>query len=59
MSREKKIVAVDSNTTLWHNRLGHKNEKDMKVLHSKKFLPSLKCVMWICVKVMFIESKRE
>ena len=40
----EQIAAVDSDTTLWHNRLGHMSEKGMKVLHSKKVLPSLKCV---------------
>ena len=40
----EQIAIVDSDTTLWHNRLGHMSEKGMKVLHSKKFLPSLKCV---------------
>ena len=37
------IAAVDSTTALWHKRLGHMSEKGMKVLHSKNFLPSLKC----------------
>ena len=40
----EQIAAVDSDTTLWHNRLGHMSEKGMKVLHSKKVLPGLKCV---------------
>ena len=35
---------MDFDTTLWHNRLGHMSEKGMKVLHSKKALPGLKCV---------------
>ena len=29
---------------LWHNRLGHMSEKGMKLLHSKKVLPCLKCI---------------
>ena len=37
----EQIVVVDSDTALWHNRLGHMSEKGMKVLHSKKFLPGL------------------
>ena len=40
----EQIVVVDSDTTLWHKRLGHMSEKGMKVLHSKKVLPGLKCV---------------
>ena len=40
----EQIVVVDSDTTLWHNRLGHMSEKGMKVLHSKKILLGLKCV---------------
>ena len=31
----EQIVALDSNTTLWHNKLGKLSEKGMKVLHSK------------------------
>ena len=46
------IVAVDSDTALWHNRLGHMSEEDMKVLHSKKFLLGLKCV-----NINFCESR--
>ena len=40
----EQIAAVDSNTALWRNKLGHMSEKGMKVLHSKKVLPGLKCV---------------
>ena len=40
----EQITIVDSDTVLWHNRLGHMSEKGMKVLHSKKFFPGLKCV---------------
>ena len=40
----EQIAVVDSDTALWHNRLGHMSERGMKVLHSKKVLPSLKCV---------------
>ena len=29
---------------VWHNRLGHMSEKDMRVLHSKKVLLGLKYV---------------
>ena len=29
----EQIAAVNSDTTLWHNRLGHMSEKGMKVLH--------------------------
>ena len=40
----EQIAIADFDTTLWHNRLLHMSEKGMIVLHSKKFLPSLKCV---------------
>ena len=40
----EQIVAVDFDTTLWYNRLGHMSEKGLKVLHSKKVLSGLKCV---------------
>ena len=40
----EQITVVDSDTMLWHNRLGHMSEKGMKILHSKKVLPSMKCV---------------
>ena len=40
----EQITVVDYDTVLWHNRLGHMSEKGMKVLHSKKDLPGLKCV---------------
>ena len=43
----EKIVAIDSDIVLWHNRLGHMSEKCMKLLNSKKFLPSLKCVIFL------------
>ncbi|KAK3021867.1 LOW QUALITY PROTEIN: hypothetical protein RJ639_047789 [Escallonia herrerae] len=29
-------------TTLWHHRLGHLSESDMKILHSKNALPGMK-----------------
>ena len=44
VEKGEQIAVVDSDTTLWHNRLGHMSEKGMKVLHSKKVLPGLKCV---------------
>ena len=40
----EQIAAVDSDTALWHNKLGHMSEKGMKLIHSKKVLPGLKCV---------------
>ena len=33
----EQIVAIDFDTVMWHNRLGHMSEKGMKVLHSRKF----------------------
>ena len=53
----EQIVASD--TTLWHNRLGNMSEKGMKVLHSKKVLPSLKCVnMDFCENCVYEKQKR-
>ena len=40
----EQIAIIDSNTVLWHNRLRHMSEKNIKVLHSKQVLPGLKCV---------------
>ena len=40
----EQIAIVDSDTLLWHNIFVHMSEKGMKVLHSKKVLPVLKCV---------------
>ena len=55
----EQIAVVDSNTMLWHNRLGYMSEKGMKVLHSKKVLPGLKCVnMDFCERCVY-ERKRE
>ena len=53
---------------LWHNRLGHMSEKGMKVIHSKKVLPGLKCVNMdfyeSCVyekqkRVSFMKTRKE
>ena len=41
---EDHTVVVDSESALWHNRLGHMSAKGMKVLHSNNVLPGLKCV---------------
>ena len=55
----EQIVVVDSDTMLWHNRLGHMSEKGMKVLHSKKVLPGLKCVnMDFCESCVYGKQKR-
>ena len=40
----EKTVDVDSETTLWHNKIGYMSEKGMKLIHSKKVLLGLKCV---------------
>ena len=40
----EQIVAVDFEIVLRHNGLGHMSEKGMKLIHSKKVLPGLKCV---------------
>ena len=44
---------------LWYHRLGHMSEKGMKVLHSKKVLPGLKCVnMDFCESCVYGKQKR-
>ena len=55
----EQIAVVDSNTALWHNRLGHMSEKGMKVLHSKNVLPGPKCVnMDFCESCVYGKQKR-
>ena len=44
IEKGEKIVVVDYDTSLCHNRLGHISEKGIKLLHSKKVLQGLKCV---------------
>ena len=64
----EQIVVVDSDTTLWQNKLGHMSDKGMKVLHSKKVFPGLKCVNMdfyeSCVygkqkRVSFVKTRNE
>ena len=50
---------IDSNTTLWHKKLGHMSDKGMKVLHSKKVLPGLNCVNMDFCESCVLENKRE
>ena len=40
----EKTNVLNSNIVLWHNKIGHMSDKGIKVLHSKKVLPGLKCV---------------
>ena len=55
----EQIAIVDYDTALWHKRLGHMSEEGMKVLHSKKVLPGLKCVnMDFCESYMYGKQKR-
>ena len=55
----EQITTIDSDTVLWHNRLGHMSEKGMKVIHSKKVLPGLKCVnMDFCESCVYGKQKR-
>ena len=44
VEKGEQIVAMVSKIALWHSRLGHMSEKCMKLIHSKKVLPGLKCV---------------
>ena len=53
------IAIANSDTMLWHNRLGHMSEKGMKVLHSKNFFPGLKCVdIDFCESCVYGKQKR-
>ena len=36
VEKGEKIADVDSDTVLWHKKLGHMSEKGMKLIHSKK-----------------------
>lgn len=55
----EQIAAVDFDTILWHNRIWHMSEKGMKLIHSKKVLPSLKCVnMDFCESCVYGKQKR-
>lgn len=56
---EKHAAIVDSESTLWHNRLGHMSARGMKVLHSNNVLPGLKCVnMDFCESYVYEKQKR-
>ena len=55
----EQIATINSDTTLWYNRLGHMSEKGMKVLHSKKCSLGRNVLIWIFVKVVCMENKRE
>ena len=59
VEKGEQTVAVESDTMLWHNIIGHISEKGMKLLHSKKVLPGLKCAIWIFVKVVCMKNKKE
>ena len=55
----EQIANVDYDTTLWNNQFGHMSEKGMKSLHSKKFLPGLKCVnMDFCEICVYGKQKK-
>ena len=48
-----------SDTTLWHNRLGHMSEKGMQILQSRKMLPSLKQIdLEFCEHCVYGKQKR-
>eukprot|EP00253_Pinus_taeda_P014388 PITA_14388 len=52
-----KIVGMD--VALWHHRLGHMNEKGMKILHSRNLLPRLKNVdLDFCENCIYGKQKR-
>ena len=54
----EQIVIVDSDIALWYNRLGHISEKCIKVIHSKKVLPSFKCVNMDFYKICVYEKQK-
>nr|KYP43446.1 Retrovirus-related Pol polyprotein from transposon TNT 1-94 [Cajanus cajan] len=50
---------VGHSSTLWHQRLGHMNEKRMKILVSKGKIPELKEVeVGFCELCVFGKQKR-
>ena len=52
-------VVVDSEIVLSHNRIGHIIEKGIKLLHSMKVLPGLKCAnMDFCESCVYVKQKR-
>ena len=68
VEKGEQIATINSNTVLWHNNHWHMSEKCMKVFHSKKVLPCLKCVTMdfceICVygkqkRVIFVKMGKE
>ena len=59
VEKGEQIVVVDSNTTLWHNRLGHVSEKGIKYFIQRKFYQVWNVLIWIFVKFACMENKRE
>ena len=45
------VANASTDTSLWHRRLSHMSEKEMKMLLSKRKLPELKSIDLTCVKV--------
>ena len=59
VEQEGQITIVNSDTSLWHKKLGHMSQNGMKLLHSNKFLPGLKCVnMDFCESCVYGKQKR-
>ena len=61
IAKSKDIVAVTScgDSTLWHQRLRHMNEKGMKLLASKGKLPTLKSIdVSLCEDCIYGKQKR-
>jgi len=53
------VAKVDNNSLLWHQRLGHMNEKGMKLLISKCKIPNLKHVdVGPCEHCIFGKQKK-
>jgi hypothetical protein len=55
-------ISLDSigvDTTLWHHRLGHMNEKGMQILHKRNLLPDLKQIdLDFCENCVYRKQKR-
>ncbi|WVZ03536.1 hypothetical protein V8G54_024342 [Vigna mungo] len=52
-------VAMNENPNLWHRRLGHMSEKGMRIMHSKRKLPSLRSIEFdMCEDCILGKHKR-
>ena len=54
------VAEASIDTSLWHHRLGHMNEKGMKMLLSREKLPELKSIDFdICESCILGKQKKK